>query len=68
MECACAQSGRFRSRFPFPFVPAFSVFQLPARHLQISMNMHDSKLGDMPKLEQVIKGVKKEHAMRLSGK
>ena len=39
-----------------------------ARHLQISMSMHDPKIGDMPKLEQVIKGVKREHAKRAPGK
>ena len=32
------------------------------------MNMRNLKLGDMPKLEQVIKGVKREHAMRSPGK
>ena len=39
-----------------------------ARHLQISMSMYDPKIGDMPKLEQVIKGVKREHAKRAPGK
>lgn len=39
-----------------------------ARHLQISMNMRDPKLGEMPKLEQVMKGVKREYAKKSPGK
>lgn len=28
------------------------------RHLQVSLNFKDPKIGEMPKLEQVMKGVK----------
>ena len=41
---------------------------LAVRHLQISMNLQDPKIGEMPKLEQVIRGVKREHAKRSPGK
>ena len=39
-----------------------------ARHLQISMNLHDPKLGEMARLEQVIRGAKREYAKNSPGK
>ena len=30
------------------------------RHLQVSMSLSDARMGDMPRLEQVVKGVKRE--------
>ena len=38
------------------------------RHLQISLNFKDPKIGEMPKLEQVMRGVKREHAKHSPGK
>ena len=38
------------------------------RHLQISANMSDPDLGQMAKLEQVLKGVKREYAKKSPGK
>ena len=34
------------------------------RHLQVSMNLSDPKIGDMPRLEQVMKGAKCEYAKK----
>ena len=37
-------------------------------HLQISLNFKDPKIGEMPKLEQVMRGVKREQAKCSPGK
>ena len=34
------------------------------RHLQVSMNLSDPKIGEMPRLEQVLKGAKREFAKK----
>ena len=34
------------------------------RHLQVSMNLPDPKIGDMAQLEQVVKGAKREDAKK----
>ena len=34
------------------------------RHLQVSMNLSDPKIGEMARLEQVVKGVKREYAKK----
>ena len=34
------------------------------RHLQVSMSLPDPRIGDMPRLEQVIKGAKREYAKK----
>ena len=37
------------------------------RHLQIAWHLHDPKISEMPRLEQVIKGIKKEYAKHCPG-
>ena len=39
-----------------------------ARHLQISMHLPEPKMGDMARLEQVLKGTKKDHAKKSPGR
>ena len=34
------------------------------RHLQVSMSISDPRMGDMPRLEQVVKGVKREYVRK----
>ena len=38
-----------------------------ARHLQIAMSLPDPKIGEMVRLEQVIKGAKREYAKEKPG-
>ena len=34
------------------------------RHLQVAQHMGDPRIGDMPRLEQVLKGIKRQHAKK----
>ena len=48
-------------------IPQDSKHLSAARHLQISMNLQDPRIREMPKLEQMLGGVKREHAKQSAG-
>ena len=43
---------------------SIKLYLSAVRHLQVSMNFPDPKIGDMAHLEQVVKGAKREHAKK----